>query len=687
MSKQLYEEALADVKKVKETAEDNAKRAIIDAVTPRIKDLIERELLREHGDFDDDDDDMSQDVASAPGSPDVPGELMTDRSATHVGTVPLTPVMGTGDSDVAAAAISMPDEEGKVTLDLDALVVEPACAPAVQPTGVAVGEPMFGEPLPPADEYEISMESVNALKPMIRATKKISDKQFEAGLANLGETVNSFRTASPIIRESSGYQAKIVQMISRVENMYEYVQESVKSTSKKNSYETKLETYFQDLNKLTERKMSKKSLKQLMNEADVTLKLTGLPDETDLEAVGVDLITGEEDEEGGDMPDLGGEGGDEGGDELDLDDLGGEEETQMEQRKLSDDTVVEIDEGMLRREISRMKKLREETKPASWGHGVGSKEMDDFGGGKDDGEAFLDGEVTTEAQDDDLEEGQDELDEVDADLTMDEADDDDLDEAQDQDDDDLDEAQDDDLDEVDQITNEQDQLDQLGNRRKRDTYGDAADSHVTTTWDKRVESASRRLSFEKRLQERAKSRAASLKKEAVQAKAKKLLKKEAFLKGEYAKVATRFNESVARAKKISKLMAEAMKSRKGASLNASTERPAGNSADKNLRAKLAETNLFNAKLLYTNRLLQNEVLSKKQKAEIIERLDDAKSIREVKLVYESLSRTLAGTSKPIREGADRKVLGSGSRATQPGSTTLNEGFETDRWQKLAGINK
>ena len=50
MSKQLYEEALADVKKLKEIAEDSAKKALIEAVSPRIRDLIETELLREASD-------------------------------------------------------------------------------------------------------------------------------------------------------------------------------------------------------------------------------------------------------------------------------------------------------------------------------------------------------------------------------------------------------------------------------------------------------------------------------------------------------------------------------------------------------------------------------------------------------------------------------------------------------------
>ena len=55
MTKQLYEEALADVKKLKEVAEDNAKRALLEAVTPRIKDLIESQLLGELPVEDEDD--------------------------------------------------------------------------------------------------------------------------------------------------------------------------------------------------------------------------------------------------------------------------------------------------------------------------------------------------------------------------------------------------------------------------------------------------------------------------------------------------------------------------------------------------------------------------------------------------------------------------------------------------------
>ena len=47
MSKQLYEEALAEVRQIKQLAEDNAKKAVMDEVMPRIKEMIESQLIGE----------------------------------------------------------------------------------------------------------------------------------------------------------------------------------------------------------------------------------------------------------------------------------------------------------------------------------------------------------------------------------------------------------------------------------------------------------------------------------------------------------------------------------------------------------------------------------------------------------------------------------------------------------------
>ena len=47
MSHNLYHEAIAEAKQLKEMAEQNAKNKIIEAVSPRIKQLIEKQLLEE----------------------------------------------------------------------------------------------------------------------------------------------------------------------------------------------------------------------------------------------------------------------------------------------------------------------------------------------------------------------------------------------------------------------------------------------------------------------------------------------------------------------------------------------------------------------------------------------------------------------------------------------------------------
>ena len=96
-------------------------------------------------------------------------------------------------------------------------------------------------------------------------------------------------------------------------------------------------------------------------------------------------------------------------------------------------------------------------------------------------------------------------------------------------------------------------------------------------------------------------------------------------------------------------------------------------------------NLFNAKLLYVNKLMQNRNVGSKQQRAIVEALDNAKTIREAKLVYESITRSL-NNKKSLSEGT-RRVLGSSSKPTRRGSSAVNESAQTDRWATLAGINK
>tara|TARA_Y100001963_G_scaffold159001_2_gene260810 strand:+ start:45534 stop:46985 length:1452 start_codon:yes stop_codon:yes gene_type:complete len=108
------------------------------------------------------------------------------------------------------------------------------------------------------------------------------------------------------------------------------------------------------------------------------------------------------------------------------------------------------------------------------------------------------------------------------------------------------------------------------------------------------------------------------------------------------------------------------------------------SAVETLRGQLSEMNLFNAKLLYVNKLLQQKGVSDEQRKTVIESLDKARNLREVKLLYKSLSESMGKRSGNLSESAVRRSVGSSSRATRSASPD-SAPREVDRWAKLAGI--
>jgi F0F1-type ATP synthase membrane subunit b/b' len=102
-----------------------------------------------------------------------------------------------------------------------------------------------------------------------------------------------------------------------------------------------------------------------------------------------------------------------------------------------------------------------------------------------------------------------------------------------------------------------------------------------------------------------------------------------------------------------------------------------------LRSDLHETNLLNAKLLYTNKIFRAKNLKEAQKVKVLEAFDKASNVKEVKLIFETLNEGMVSkTATPIREN-----LGSASKAS--GVAKKAPIMEIDpqvaRWQKLAGL--
>ena len=57
---------------------------------------------------------------------------------------------------------------------------------------------------------------------------------------------------------------------------------------------------------------------------------------------------------------------------------------------------------------------------------------------------------------------------------------------------------------------------------------------------------------------------------------------------------------------------------------------------KTVRSELNEVNLLNSKLLYVNRIFKANTLDESQKLRVVETLDKAGSVKESKLIYETI---------------------------------------------------
>lgn len=105
-----------------------------------------------------------------------------------------------------------------------------------------------------------------------------------------------------------------------------------------------------------------------------------------------------------------------------------------------------------------------------------------------------------------------------------------------------------------------------------------------------------------------------------------------------------------------------------------------------LRKDLQEVNLLNSKLLYVNKIFKANNLTESQKVNIIAAFDKAETVKEVKLVFETVSENVGPSRKD--NVTESKVKGMASKAT--GTTAskpeiIAENSAVYRMQVLAGI--
>ena len=105
-----------------------------------------------------------------------------------------------------------------------------------------------------------------------------------------------------------------------------------------------------------------------------------------------------------------------------------------------------------------------------------------------------------------------------------------------------------------------------------------------------------------------------------------------------------------------------------------------------IKEELNEVNLFNAKLLYTNKIFKAKNLTESQKVKVLAAFDKATSVNEAKLVFETLSEGFKEKKSPVNESMLR-----GSASKPAGIVEKKPILEVNnqfaRWQQLAGIKK
>lgn len=114
---------------------------------------------------------------------------------------------------------------------------------------------------------------------------------------------------------------------------------------------------------------------------------------------------------------------------------------------------------------------------------------------------------------------------------------------------------------------------------------------------------------------------------------------------------------------------------------------------KSLKNTINEVNLLNAKLLYANKLFRGYNLTNEQKVKVVENLDRTSTVREVKLVYATLSESMkfTGTERKVAQVKKNITEGIASKAqasTAPKKEIIAESNElANRFKQLAGIIK
>jgi hypothetical protein len=242
MGKTLYEEALIDAKELKEAATRNAQDAIMKVVTPKIKQLIEQQLLED------------EELPAVKKSDDDEKDILLDLIQ---------------DDNVEEVGMSLPDEDGKVTIEMDKLLTrddeedEKDVPPADLPTD---------QSLDADDELQLDHNAVNALGKLSLLKNKMNEVKINNMLAELRASLTGAKLED------------VDSLLEKTEALYESIQDLLSENNRKTVYENTLENFYQKLNQLKESNQEN----TMLNEEDLMVALS-LPNDVDVDPEDVDV--------------------------------------------------------------------------------------------------------------------------------------------------------------------------------------------------------------------------------------------------------------------------------------------------------------------------------------------------------------------------------------------------------------
>ena len=110
-----------------------------------------------------------------------------------------------------------------------------------------------------------------------------------------------------------------------------------------------------------------------------------------------------------------------------------------------------------------------------------------------------------------------------------------------------------------------------------------------------------------------------------------------------------------------------------------------------LKENIDQTNLTNAKLLYQNKALNSDSMNERQKNKLVEALNNAETVEEAKVIFDTLENTVGSTSRKSQpKSLVEAVEKSSSIVYASRKQRLAEQKQPpayDRWKFLAGIDK